>query len=75
MENGELLRRAAEAGFDVLITNDRGLEYEQNLATLPLAVVVIVAKANTIESIRPCLDRLHDALNTIRPGQLIRVGP
>jgi hypothetical protein len=26
--NGELLRRAATAGFDVLITNDRGLEYQ-----------------------------------------------
>ena len=35
IENGELLRRAAEAAFDVVITNDRGLEYEQNLEALP----------------------------------------
>lgn len=53
IENGELLRLAAAAGFHALITNDRGLEYEQNLDSLPLAVVVVLAKANTIEAIRP----------------------
>ena len=37
IENGELLRLAAEAGFDAVITNDRGLEYEQNLHELPVA--------------------------------------
>lgn len=42
IENGELLRLAADAGFDALITNDRGLEHEQNLATLPLAVIVLL---------------------------------
>ena len=30
VENGELLRQAAAAGFDALLTNDRGLEYQQN---------------------------------------------
>jgi hypothetical protein len=39
IENGELLSRAAAAAFDALITNDHGMEYEQNLANLPLAVV------------------------------------
>ena len=53
VENGELLRRAAAAGFDASLTNDRGLEYQQNLAALPLAVVVILAPLNTIEPLRP----------------------
>lgn len=51
IENGELLKLAAAAKFDALITNDRGLEYEQNLDALPLAVIVILAKTNTIEAI------------------------
>jgi hypothetical protein len=58
IENGELLRLAKESGFDAVITNDRGLEYEQNLDTLPVAVVVILSKANTIEAIRPICGQL-----------------
>ena len=42
VENGELLRLAAADGFDALVTNDRGLEYQQNLDELPLAVVVVL---------------------------------
>lgn len=51
-ENGELLRLAAGAGFNALVTNDRGLEYQQGLGALPVSVIVILAKANTIEVIR-----------------------
>jgi hypothetical protein len=45
VKNGELLRLAAEAGFDVLLTADQNFEYQQNLADSPLAVVVLVASA------------------------------
>ncbi len=62
IENGELLRRAAAAGFQALLTNDRGLEYQQNLGALPVAVVVVLAKANTIEAIRPAYDEILSAL-------------
>jgi len=76
VQNGELLRRAAEAGFDALITNDRGLEYQQNLNELPLAVVVIMVKVNTIESIRPLYAELQDVLSGIKPSEFARVpGP
>lgn len=73
IENGELLRLAAAAGFDAVITNDRGLEYEQNLASLPLAVVVIIAKANTIEAIRPAYAELLELLNRLRPREFARL--
>ena len=43
IENGELLRQVEAAGFDALVTNDRGFEYEQNLSSLPVAVVVVAA--------------------------------
>jgi len=62
IENGALLRLAAEAGFDAVITNDHGLEYEQNLQSLPVAVVVLMLPSNTIESIRPHYARLQSAL-------------
>jgi hypothetical protein len=71
--NGELLRRAATAGFDVLITNDRGLEYQQNLGSLPVAVIVIIVKKNTIESIRPTFAELLGALSQILPGAFVKI--
>jgi hypothetical protein len=73
VENGELLQLAAEAGFDAVITNDRGLEYEQNLPALPIAVIVIVAKANTIEAIRPLYDELLETLKRLQPRQFVKL--
>lgn len=73
VENGELLRLAAGAGFNAIITNDRGLEYEQNLDALPVAVVAILAKANTIEAIRPVYAELLAALSRLRPCQFVKV--
>ena len=67
VENGELLRLAAAAGFDALLTNDRGLEYEQNLNALPIAVVVVIAKSNTIEAIRPLYGQLLMTLQGLSP--------
>lgn len=76
VENGALLCLAAEAGFDALVTNDRGLAYQQNLDALPLAVVIVMTKANTIEAIRPVLPDLLDALSGLKPQTLVKVtGP
>jgi len=65
IENGKLLRLAATSGFEVLVTNDRGLEYQQNLDQLPLSVVVLLAEANTIEAIRPLIPKLLATLTGI----------
>ena len=73
IENGELLALAAKEGFDAVITNDRGLEYEQNLDALPVAVVVILARANTIEAIRPLYGPLLAALAGLRPQQFVKL--
>ena len=73
VENGELLRLAAEAQFDAVITNDRGLEYEQNLETLPVAVVVVLAKSNTIDAIRPLYGELLAALGRLGPRQFVKI--
>jgi len=73
VENGELLRLAAAAGFDALVTNDRGLEYQQNLDQLPLAVVVVLASANTIEAIRPAYAELLALLARLRPREFAKL--
>lgn len=70
--NGELLQLAA-AEFDALLRADQNLEHQQNLAALPIAVVVLVAPTNRVESLRPLLPALLQALQTLAPGQLVRV--
>jgi hypothetical protein len=73
IENGELLRLAAER-FDVLITADRNLEHQQNLITLPVSVVVLVAATNRIESLAPLVPELLELLKTLPLRRLVRIG-
>ena len=73
LTNGALLRQAAER-FDVLLTADQNIEFQQNLAKLPLAVVVLVASSNRLESLEPLVPLLMAALETLVPKSLLRVG-
>ena len=73
LENGELLRAAAP-GFDVFLTADQNLEYQQNLSKLPLAVVVLIARDNTLDTLRPLLPGLLELLDRLEPRTLARVG-
>ena len=72
-QNGELLRLAA-GSFDVLLTADTNIEYQQNLSTLPLSVVVVLAPTNRIESLRAIVPELLQTLEALPRRQLIRVG-
>ena len=71
--NGDLLRHAAEF-FDVLLTADQNIEFQQNLKTLPVAVVVLVAASNRLESLEPLIPDLLQALEFLKPKSLVRVG-
>ena len=71
--NGPLLRLAAHR-FDVLLTADQNLEFQQNLTGLRVAVVVLLAATNRIESLRPLIPNLLKVLQTTKPGQVLRVG-
>lgn len=73
LKNGELLRRAAER-FDVVLTADQNLQYQQNLDTLPVAVVVLVATSNRLEALQPLVPELLQVLSSLEPKTLRRVG-
>src|SRR5437667_1081666 len=72
IKNGNLLR-LAEANFDVFVTIDQNLPYQQNLASLNLAVVILVAADNKVESLIPLMPSLLTALDTIRAHQLVTI--
>ena len=73
VQNGKLLALAATK-FDAFITADRNLEFQQNLAKLPLAVVVLIARKNRIQDLEPLLQELSQVLNHLPPRALLRVG-
>lgn len=73
VENGKLLREAKAADFDVFVTNDRGLEYQQETSSLPIAVVVILPFTNTMESIRPLLPALQSTLAKLSPCEFVKI--
>ena len=61
VKNGDLLKLAA-ASFDVFITVDKNLPYQQNLATLPLAVIVLDAHSNELPALLPLVPKLETSL-------------
>ena len=74
LKNGELLRRAVEARFDVFATADRNLPFQQNLATTGLAVIVLHAASSRLDDLLPLVPTMLDAIAGARPGGLYRVG-
>lgn len=72
---GELLRHAAATGFDVFVTGDQNLPFQQNLGRSRIAVIVLIAPINSvaIEDLRPLLPKLLTAIRRSRPGKMERV--
>ena len=71
-KNGELLRLAAPL-FDVFVTMDRSIEYQQNLIGVQLGIVLLKAPSNQLDDLLPLMPSVHDVLTEIREGQLIHV--
>ena len=67
-KNGELLALMAADGFEVLLTVDRGIRHQQNLAAAGVAVVVMVAATNRLPDLLPLAPAVEAALVGIRPG-------
>ena len=73
IKNSELLRRA-QGRFDVLVTMDRNLEFQQNIAGFEVTILVLLAPSNRMVHLRPLVPAVLAALKTVRPGDLRRVG-
>jgi hypothetical protein len=69
-KNGELLR-LAEAAFDVFVTSDQNIRYQQNLSGRRIAIVEL--STNKLRRIRAAADLIQGAIQNIRPGDFIQV--
>lgn len=74
LKNGALLKSAGAAGFEVMVTVDQNLPYQQRASDLPLAVVVLICRSNELAELVKLIEPLQAALKTLEPGAIIRVG-
>ncbi|MGH9793823.1 MAG: DUF5615 family PIN-like protein [Candidatus Acidiferrales bacterium] len=73
-KNGALIALAA-GRFSVLVTVDKDIPYQQNIRTLDIMVIVLIAEDNDIRSLLPLVPALRKELENLRPGQFVFVGP
>ncbi len=71
--NGQLLR-LAEQDFDVFVTTDQRLQFQQTIAALDLAVLVLVARRNKLDFLMPLMPEALVLLPELRPGEVRTVG-
>lgn len=67
-ENGELLRKAVEAGFDVLITMDSSMVHQQKIERYAIAVIALRPASNRLADTRPLMPEVLALLSQIKPG-------
>ena len=70
--NGELLALAVDQ-FDVFLTADRNLSYQQDLSAFDIAVVVLVARSNRLDDLRPLVPRVLEMLPSAKRRAVTRI--
>ena len=72
-KNSALLR-LAEVSFAVFVTADQNLQYQQNLKSNQLAIILLVAPSSRPETLRPLMLQVLTALESIQAGDVVRIG-
>jgi predicted nuclease of predicted toxin-antitoxin system len=73
-KNGELLM-LAEGQWDVLLTSDRNIKYQQNMIGRSMSILILRAKSNRMKDLLPLMPACAETLLSIRPGRVVEVGP
>jgi predicted nuclease of predicted toxin-antitoxin system len=71
-KNGELLA-LADGKWDILLTNDKNIKYQQNMRGRRISILILSAKSNRLEDLLPLIPACADALRSIQSGQVVEV--
>ena len=74
IKNGRLLA-LAQAEFQVIVTGDRNLSFQQNLYSFSMAVVVLKAQSIRLIHTRPLMAKVLEVLPGLKPGQIVTITP
>ena len=72
ISNGHLLAAMAENSFEVLVTCDQNIEYQQNSA-LPVGLIILIAPDNRVPTILGLAPAIREQLGAIRLGQIVKI--
>jgi hypothetical protein len=72
-KNGELLL-LAEGRWDVLLTSDRNIKYQQNMTGRKVSILILHAKSNRMEDLLLLMPACAEALGRIQPGSVVEAG-
>ncbi len=72
-KNGRLLSAAETAGFEVIITVDQEIPYQQNMETRRIAILILCAATNRLADLQKLVPSARSVLDSIQPGEVIRV--
>jgi hypothetical protein len=72
-KNGELLSLAENADFQVFVSLDQGIEFQQNLMGRNIGVILLRAKSNRLADLMPLAAKILTSLSSIEPGLLVRI--
>ena len=71
LENGELIRKAEEEGYQIIVTTDQSIRHQQNLTGRRLAIVVLLATA--WPKVQHCTEEIRTAIAKVQPGEIVEV--
>ena len=73
LKNGALLAAAEAAGFEVMVTTDQEISFQQNLNIRRISIIVLCAPTNRLSDLRPLVPEALRILDSIQLGQVIRL--
>jgi hypothetical protein len=73
LTNGRLLAAAEKAGFEVLITVDQNMQYQQSLSDREIALVILVARTTNLDDLLPLVPDVLTALEVLKSGDVVRI--
>lgn len=73
IQNGSLLQLIEGSGFDVFLTCDQNLEFQQNLGAQPFAIVVLRVPNKKMETLLSLVPQILALLSTVQPGQVYHI--
>jgi predicted nuclease of predicted toxin-antitoxin system len=75
LKTGDLLKAAEAAEFDVFLTVDQGIEYQQNLTGRKIAIIIFRTKTNRLYHLLQLVPACLTHIESIRPGQIVSIEP
>jgi hypothetical protein len=71
--NGRLLSVAEDAGFPVMVTVDKSIEFQQNMGRRKIAVIYLRAVSNDLDTLKPMVEQVLAAVQSLEPGTVLTI--